>query len=1679
MSLYIMTSKNNELLVSQDDINQLIRLYFKQPNILYEHLFSSFHQLIEEIIPYSLCNENNYFHENIDNNTIYLHGFKCSNVRIKPPTNPSNNELLSPKEARTKHLKYFTTIIADVIQFVEKEDMITGDKTITMIGDVEKNVSIANIPIMVKSKYCTTYIKNAMLGECRYDPGGYFIVNGKEKIVMSIEKMVDNKILVFSKTDPTTPDGKTYLAHINSRQDDWSDNLQIITIKNRKNGDLVFSNSQFSDIPLFIIMRALGLESDMDIISNCAYNLEDVEMLNILRPSIVYSVDENNIPIKTKEEAYNYLVTKLKRNKRISQNDENLAAIQKKMYLDKVLRKDLLPHLGEDVPKKIRFIGLMTNKLLQVLLKRKQVDDRDGFDNKRIETPGVLLGQLFRQNWKKLLNEISKNFKRKNQSDEKPINMINQIKASLVEQGIKTALSTGIWGINRTKKGVAQSLMRLSWVKALSDLRRIMSPSLDASTQKVTSIRHVNNISYGFICPVQTPEGQKIGIVKSLSVMSTVTNQNVAQKNILEEILKEFKDFVHPFDIDPLEMNRWSKIIFNGDWIGCTKSIYKLYTIMIQKKHNNILDRLTSICLDYEEKELRVYYDAGRLVRPLINVKENIPLVNSDIISEVKNLLKTDSIKGWNMLLAKYSNIISYEDIESAKFIMSAEELYYLKDSIDSMNKKEDDTDMINRYGANRFVRYTHLEFHRWIILGEIACGIPFANHNYGTKNIINFSQSKQGIGLYLTSYKDRMDISQVLYHPQIPLVTTEGMKYNNMNNLPAGENLVVAIMSYTGYNQEDSLIFNQSAIDRGILRVDSLKTYHSEIEKNPSTSQDDVFIKPDRNKVTGMKQGNYDKLNDKGFVPEETEITNEDIIIGKVSPIQPTGNNNKVYKDSSEIFKSNVAGVVDRVHTNIFNSDGYEQYNMRVRMERVPVIGDKFACYDDSHDVLTTDGWVNIRDINTKHMVACLKDENTLIYSNPTEVQSYDYEGKMYLVESNQVSLCVTPNHRMWVGNRNGKYAIEEAKDIFGKRKYYKKNVENIIVERNDEYFIYTEEGTITHFKIDDTLFEINNWLMFFGIWMAEGCLHKQNKYIVFAAHKQRVKDELIKICEVLKLKYNTQKDGKSIEERHIWNFTNLSIHKVLLPLSIGAVNKYMPSWVWNLPSDLCRVLINGMLLGDGHTMANGTRRYDTSSIKLAYDFQRLCLHAGFSANCITKYKAGKVSTIVKGDRKGETITSTCDAYRLTVIEKQNEPIVNKTIQLGNQHDSMIDFKGKVYCCSVDGLGVLYVKRHEMVCFSGNSKHGQKGTLGIALPQKDMPFTEEGMVPDIIFNPHGIPSRMTIAQLIETMVAKIGAIDGKFMDGTPFSDYDIRDLPNVLKKLGYSPYGTETMYCGMTGKKIETEIFIGPVYYMRLKHLVLDKVHCLTLDHEVLTNNGWKIFNDITMKDKIATLNKLGTIEYQHPTDLHHYPNYKGSMYHVKNNMIDLNVTAGHRMYVAKGYNSEYELIEAQKIYKKNYYYKNNGKWEKDIMSDNHLLKLSMGDALVLLNAITDGELSYYTDSKAIVDIIMILALHCGKSCNYKIDHKNEYILRLDIADAHFDEDNIESIYDFEGEVFCVSVPNETFYVRRNGKPVWTGNSRARGPRQALTRQPLDGRARAGGLKVGKPFCLKVYRQL
>ena len=630
----------------------------------------------------------------------------------------------------------------------------------------------------------------------------------------------------------------------------------------------------------------------------------------------------------------------------------------------------------------------------------------------------------------------------------------------------------------------------------------------------------------------------------------------------------------------------------------------------------------------------------------------------------------------------------------------------------------------------------------------------------------------------------------------------------------------------------------NQSAIDRGFMRSTSLKKYLTTIQKNQSTSQDDVFIKPDSSKVTGMKFNSYDKLNEKGYAPAETVIVNGDIILGKVSPITPVGNSNKTFKDSSEVYKSHVPGVIDRVWTDIYNNEGYEMRKVRVRSERIPHIGDKMCCYSSDHDVLTSSGWIAINKITNEHKIASLVNGNILEYVNPIDLQKYNYEGKMYIVDSNQVNLKVTPNHRMYIGDRNGRnYKIELAEEIYGKRRKYLKNVNKIRLNYDNipKELKLNEFREITKFRIYDNEeivfeFDIEPWLKLFGIWIAEGSLNGQRS-IHFAVHKQRVRKELEDSCEKLRIKLGKYNEGNGDTNKNCYAINSVKMYKYFESYYGKSINKKLPNWVWILSKKQCQILINAMMLGDGHIMKGTiTMRYDTSSVKLRDDLQILCLHAGYSANWYLKYEAGHTTNVKSryGKEINENITSTVDSYRLTIVTKQNNPLVNKNIKAHGKDrlDRWEDFKGQVYCCTVPGDGVIYVRRNGIPIWCGNSRHGQKGTCGITLPQGDMPFTSEGITPSILLNPCAIPSRMTLAQLIECLVGKLSALEGHESDGTPFNELDLEVIKDRLESLGYERNGYEYLYNGMTGKKLRSEIFIGPTYYQRLKHMVSDKIH-------------------------------------------------------------------------------------------------------------------------------------------------------------------------------------------------------------------------------------------------------------
>lgn len=702
-----------------------------------------------------------------------------------------------------------------------------------------------------------------------------------------------------------------------------------------------------------------------------------------------------------------------------------------------------------------------------------------------------------------------------------------------------------------------------------------------------------------------------------------------------------------------------------------------------------------------------------------------------------------------------------------------------------------------------------------------------------------NSSMGKQSMGLYCSNFNKRFDtLAHVLHSPQRPLVSTKAMKYIKFNELPAGINVIVAIASYGGYNQEDSIIVNQSAIDRGLFRSSFFRTYvdqEKEIVRVGGLMEQ--FEMPSKNETKGIQHGNYGKLGSDGIVEPGSRLVENDVIIGKTTPIAASRqelNTLKKFKkrDVSTSMRPNEIGVVESVMLTT-NSDGNKYTKIKTRSVRVPEIGDKLACYSPDHDVLTDKGWVSVTELTTEHRVASLVNGDTLEYVYPTEVMSYDYNGKMYNLESNQVSLCVTPNHRLWTGDRNKKYKINRADEIYGKNRKYQKNCDKFVPleyvsKHGREVITETTFDIYNEFNEMEFSIPLDSWLSLFGIWLAEGCVYfneeKGSCYVNIATNKERVRNKLdgLNLGPDLYFGYKfIGNPNRGEVDNTVYRITNKKLAKYFVSMEQGkAESKYLPEWVWSLNQEQCRTLFNGMMLGDGHTV-DTTERYDTSSVQLADDVQRLALHMGYSANIALKYEAGYQATIKKEGRNGEVITSNFDAWRLGIVKSQNNPVVNKT----DQQDSWIDYNNKVYCCTVPS-GIIYVRKNGKPVWCGNSLHGQKGTIGMTYRQEDMPFTKDGVVPDIIINPHAIPSRMTIGHLIEAVLSKLCALEGRIGDATPFNGVTAEEIGAGLEKHGFSGDGTEVLYNGETGEPLPAKIFICPTYYQRLKHMVFDKIH-------------------------------------------------------------------------------------------------------------------------------------------------------------------------------------------------------------------------------------------------------------
>ena len=706
-----------------------------------------------------------------------------------------------------------------------------------------------------------------------------------------------------------------------------------------------------SDIPLVILFRALGVVPDRDILAHICLDQNDYQMQELLNPCI----DEAFV-IQDRETALDFIgrrgtTTGINQEKRLR-------------YARDILQRELLPHIetheGYDT-RKAYFLGYMTHRLLMVALERRDQDDRDHFGKKRLDLAGPLMSGLFKMLFKKLTRDVFK-YLQKCVETHREFNLTMAVKHTTITNGLKYSLATGNWGDQKkglaARVGVSQVLNRYTFASTLSHLRRTNTPI--GREGKLAKPRQLHNTHWGLVCPAETPEGQACGLVKNLSLMSYITVGSAS--STIAEFLSEWgldaiEDYTPQLNRD--EQSNTYKVFLNGSWVGVHREPKHLMNTFRDLRRKLDISAEVSIVRDIKERELRFFTDAGRVARPLFIVDDdrNSPTqgglkLRKHHVEKLREGIDTGTYT-WNSLIS--GGLVEYldadeeetcliamtpEDLETARqlrmgstVIDNADPAHRLKPSID----------------ANNTPMATHCEIHPSMILGVCASIIPFPDHNQSPRNTYQSAMGKQAMGVFATNYQVRMEtMANILYYPQKPLATTRSMEYLRFADLPAGQNAIVAILCYSGYNQEDSVIMNQSSIDRGLFRSIFYRSYMDQ-EKKIGMSIMEEFEKPNRQNTLRLKHGTYEKIEADGLITAGVRVSGDDIIIGKTAPLpqddeelgQRTNFHTK--RDVSTPLRSTESGIVDQVMLTT-NADGLKFVKVRMRSTRVPQVGDKFA---------------------------------------------------------------------------------------------------------------------------------------------------------------------------------------------------------------------------------------------------------------------------------------------------------------------------------------------------------------------------------------------------------------------------------------------------------------------------------------------------------------------------------------------------------------------------------------------------------------------------------------------------------------------------------------------------------------------------------------------------------------
>lgn len=801
------------------------------------------------------------------NNQVYK--VKFSNVMVDKPYVIEENRkcnYLTPAEARLRDLTYDAPISVNIT-----EELIDSQKRV--VDTIFHNkVIIGRIPIMTQTSKCNLHGKTleeiAKTGECKYDRGGYFVIKGKERVLVSQERPVYDNIHIYKQKTKNK-----YIAEIRSMSEETGHSV-LVQAKLTEDDSLTYSLPYIcQDIPVGIVLKALGV---------------DLRELTMIPDKYHKKIIQESYFANTTEEALEYIglfsMHQIPKEKRVE-------------YSRQMLENELFPHMGIVSQKKERamFLLLMVTKLIDTETKKRFPSDRDHISNKRCETAGILIADIFRSLYKRFFRALVPHLEKRREILVAINRNINHI-----TKGFRHCMATGNWGTQNQayfRKGVSQVVNRLTYSATISHFQRLVIPI--GKEGKNTEIRQIHNSQYGYFCPTETPEGHSSGIVKNFSLFARISDRIPTA-----EVIRNINNIPGIVFIKELKYEDFSdfKIMVNGFWFASTKNPEEFVNCVKDKRQRGVINLEVSVTINDREREIYIFSDEGRVLRPLVPIKRQ------------QMALQVRDEYLWSELIENHEVVYldSYE-VENHVIAMTQEE--------------------IQPY-------HTYCEIHPCLMLGVCGSIIPFPDHTQSPRNTYQSAMVKQALGVYSTGNDLRADTtSHMMICTQKPAVYTQTSDYLKVNDLPYGVNAIVAIMTYTGFNQEDSILINQSAIDRGLFRTNMYKTVVVE-EKKMGTNSFDTISVPEQ-KIQ-KRNWNYTKLDHRGIIRSGERVEAGDVLVGKVLSKRIKSGGNE-YKDTSVVAKANEDGVVDRVFISKSPS-GYLLIKVKIRNMKIPEIGDKFA---------------------------------------------------------------------------------------------------------------------------------------------------------------------------------------------------------------------------------------------------------------------------------------------------------------------------------------------------------------------------------------------------------------------------------------------------------------------------------------------------------------------------------------------------------------------------------------------------------------------------------------------------------------------------------------------------------------------------------------------------------------